>query len=80
LLTEGLGLMAAGMGMVFSFLLLLVLVMSLSARAFKRFSDRFGDSSEGSYKENIVSGQPQDSLSEIAIAIALAAEKDKRQE
>lgn len=36
---EGLGLMAAGMGMVFAFLILLVLVMKASARLFSHFPD-----------------------------------------
>ncbi len=39
MLAEGLGLMAAGMGMVFSFLILLVLVMKASARLFSHFPD-----------------------------------------
>ena len=37
MLSEGLGLMAAGMGMVFAFLILLVLVMKASAKLFSHF-------------------------------------------
>ena len=39
MLSEGLGLMAAGMGMVFAFLILLVLVMKASAKLFSHFPD-----------------------------------------
>ncbi|MBU8920472.1 MAG: OadG family protein [Bacteroidales bacterium] len=39
MLAEGLGLMAAGMGMVFAFLVLLVLVMMASTRLFSHFPD-----------------------------------------
>ncbi|MBN2071097.1 MAG: OadG family protein [Candidatus Krumholzibacteriota bacterium] len=76
MLTEGLGLMAAGMGMVFAFLLLMVLVMNVSARIFRHFSvmpaDLPSDSGNEERRPDNSTGNP----AEIALAIALAVTRE----
>lgn len=73
MLTEGLGLMVAGMGVVFSFLTLLVLTMNVTAMFFEKFADHFQDEAVPSGKsKKVVVQQSDDELAEIAVAIAAA--------
>ena len=73
MITEGLGLLAAGMGMVFAFLILLVLIMNLSAKLFSRIPD----TPPGRRPEDpLRSGgtrQSNEDHGEIAAAVAAAA-------
>jgi oxaloacetate decarboxylase gamma subunit len=70
MIAEGLGLLAAGMGMVFIFLTLLVSIMALSAKLLSRFPDLSAEEkpkrpprSGGTYQNN-------EDLGEIAAAVA----------
>lgn len=71
MVTEGLGLMAAGMGMVFAFLILLVAVMKISARIFSHFPDHQppGHLDQISSRKKLISTKEE--LAEIAAAIAV---------
>ena len=74
MLTEGLGLMVAGMGVVFAFLTLLVLAMTVSAKFFEVFADYFVEEAPAPVakpKATVVQ-QSEDELAEIAVAIAAA--------
>lgn len=74
MLTEGLGLMVAGMGVVFAFLTLLVLAMNASAKFFEAFSEYFVEEAPApavAPKAAVVQ-QSQDELAAVAIAIAAA--------
>ena len=72
MLSEGFGLMAAGLGMVFAFLTLLVLMMKLSAGLFKKIPVSPPENIKASLplhgKENVRNLN----LEEIAVAIAAA--------
>ena len=70
MLSEGLGLMVAGMGMVFAFLILLVLVMVLSARIFRHFPGPVSSDGGKSSAGRPGAGRPVDRLDEVAAAIA----------
>lgn len=72
MLTEGLGLMVAGMGVVFAFLTLLVLTMMASAKFFDRFSDYFQSETPEEKPRTAGIQQSDSGLAEIAIAIAAA--------
>lgn len=73
MLTEGLGLMVAGMGVVFAFLTLLVLAMNAASKFFEVFADYFQEEvvAAAPAKKAVVQ-QSDDQLAEIAIAIAAA--------
>ena len=80
MLTEGLGLMAAGMGMVFSFLILLVLIMMASSKFLNRFFSPLEDLPSDCISSNNEPGRSKEDLAEIAVAIALAESRhDKRE-
>ncbi|HSG27713.1 MAG TPA: OadG family protein [Candidatus Krumholzibacterium sp.] len=70
MLAEGLGLMAAGMGMVFAFLILLVFVMTLSARLFSRFPDSQGTEKQALTADPSSTRHSEDRLDEVAAAVA----------
>ncbi|MBN2185637.1 MAG: OadG family protein [Candidatus Krumholzibacteriota bacterium] len=80
MLTEGLGLMAAGMGMVFSFLTLLVLVMMASARIFKHFPGPADSPPPGGISVKKEGRGSKKNLAEVAIAIAVARARRERRE
>lgn len=74
MLTEGLGLMVAGMGVVFAFLTLLVLAMNASAKFFEIFADYFVEEAPAPAvkPKAAVVQQSEDELAAVAIAIAAA--------
>ncbi len=72
MLTEGLGLMVTGMGVVFAFLTLLVMTMLASAKFFDRFSDYFQEETPEQKPRTGGPQQSEDVLAEIAVAIAAA--------
>ena len=75
MLTEGLGLMVAGMGVVFAFLTLLVLAMNASAKFFEMFADYFVEEAPAPAakpKAAVARQSNEDEFAAIAIAIAAA--------
>lgn len=74
MLTEGLGLMVAGMGVVFAFLTLLVLAMTAAAKFFEIFADYFVEEAPKpvTKPKAAVVRQSEDQLAEVAVAIAAA--------
>lgn len=71
MLSEGLGLMVAGIGVVFAFLALMVLIMNLAAMFFEKFADCFQDEVVPTVKPRKAAiKQSDDELAEIAAAIA----------
>ncbi|MBU1171734.1 MAG: OadG family protein [Proteobacteria bacterium] len=72
MLTEGLGLMVAGMGVVFAFLTLLVLSMNASAKFFEIFADYFVEVVPVVKSKAAVVRQSDDELAAVAVAIAAA--------
>jgi oxaloacetate decarboxylase gamma subunit len=72
MLTEGLGLMVAGMGVVFAFLTLLVLAMTASAKFFEIFADYFVEAVPAVAPKATVVRQSDDELAAVAVAIAAA--------
>jgi oxaloacetate decarboxylase gamma subunit len=72
MIAEGLGLLAAGMGMVFAFLTLLVFIMVLSAKLFRRFPDLSAEERSKRPPRSGGTHQTNEDLGEIAAAVVAA--------
>ena len=77
MIAEGLGLLAAGMGMVFAFLTLLVFIMVLSAKLFSRFPDLSAEKRPKRPPRSGGTPQTNEDLGEIAAAVAAATARTR---
>lgn len=79
LLLQGLVLLVAGIGIVFAFLILLVALLSVCARIIPRFNHILPDAEPKAAKpRSPVSGRSETDDEAIAVAIAIAAMRERR--